>query len=925
MTPTSHIHHEVPIAHTVPGTDGSRAYWVDATTLAWPPELIPAGTHETALRLGLLTSPTGSVSLEAGVLRLGDDGYEIPLRPVGTLDEDIVAAHPQLAGYLALSLLDETGAPRLERGDVEKLLTGQVAVLQRAAAGWVTAFTGVQTWPVIDRLWGTSAAARDGSAPLGVWFDESDGAPAFALWAPTARRVTLLTWDTGDPTGSVPDVNAAPVRTPADHAAGHAPGSWDGRWEVSAEISAAAGVRPGCQYLWEVEVYVPDTGRIETNLVTDPCSRALTRDSHRSVAVDLDQQALTPAAWAETQPPVVAQDSARAIYELHVRDFSAADHTVPAALRGTYAAFGVDSAGTRHLRALAEAGIDTIHLLPVFDFSSVPEDRAHQRVPQIPSGTTPASRRPQAAVAVVADRDAYNWGYDPFHWMAPEGSYAREGHQDGGARTREMRAMIGSLHAMGLQVILDQVYNHTADGGQGEHSVLDRVVPGYYHRLDAAGRGEGFTCCHDIATERAMAERLMIDACVGWVRDYRVDGFRFDLMGYHSTATMAALRQALDEIEDEAVGHRVFLYGEGWEVPEASGGRHLHRAIQGQVGSGPDGGYLGIGTFNDRVRDGLLGERFLPDLRLGQGLATGVAVDPNEHEERPADAAARDLAWRTELVQLSLAGNLRTAGGPGYGHSVAAYGDEPVDSIAYVEAHDDESLFDWLVYKLPVTTPMHQRVRAQLFALAAVTLGQTPCFWSAGTELLRSKSLDRDSYNSGDHFNAIDWTGQDTGWGRGLPPAERNFDRWLIQADLLVREDLRPRPEDVAKAREMAFDLLRLRRSTPLLTLGSAELVRERVSFPLSGKRGVPGVIVMVVDDGGGDLDIDPALDGVAVALNARPETVTVRIEELTGRYLRLSDIQRTGADDVVRATHFDPATGELTVPGRTAAVLVEH
>ena len=921
MTSTAYVHHEAPIAHTVPGTDGSRAYWVDASTLAWPPELVPAGTHESSLSLGLLTSPTGSVGLEEGVLRLGDDGYEVPLRLVGALDEDVVAAHPQLEGYLALSLLDETGAPRLEREDVEKLLTGQVAVVQRAAAGWVTAFTGVQTWPVIDRIWGETAAARDGSAPLGTWFEDPDGAPAFALWAPTARSVTLLTWDTGDPTGSVPDVEASPVRTPASRAAG----TWDGRWEVSAEAASVAGVRPGCQYLWEVTVYVPDTGRVETNLVTDPCARALTRDSRRSVAVDLEQRALKPTVWVENLPPVVAHDSARAIYELHVRDFSAADHTVPAALRGTYAAFSVDSAGTRHLRALAAAGIDTLHLMPVFDFSSVPEDRAEQSVPEIPAGATAASRRPQAAIAAVADRDAYNWGYDPYHWMAPEGSYAREGRQDGGARTREVRTMIGALHGMGLQVILDQVFNHTSDGGQGAHSVLDRVVPGYYHRLDAAGRVEGFTCCHDVATERAMAERLMIDACVGWVRDYRVDGFRFDLMGYYSTATMRALRHALDEVEDDAVGHPVFLYGEGWEVNEASGSRHVRRAVQGQVGSGPDGGFLHIGTFNDRVRDGLLGERFLPDLRVGQGLATGAVVDPNEQEERSADAAARDLAWRTKLVQLSLAGNLRTVGGPGYGHAEAAYGDEPVDSIAYVEAHDDEALYDWLVYKLPSTTTMDQRVRAQILALAAVTLGQTPCFWAAGTELLRSKSLDRDSYNSGDHFNAIDWTGQDTGWGHGLPPAERNFDRWLIQADLLMREDLRPGPEDVAKAREMALDLLRLRRSTPLLTLGSAELVRERVSFPLSGDWSVPGVIVMVVDDGGGDLDIDPALDGVVVALNARPEAVSVRVEELTGRYLMLSDIQRTGVDDVVRGTRFDPATGELTVPGRTAAVLVEH
>ena len=902
------------------GAEGARAYWVDTETLAWPRELVPEGVDESSLHLGLLTSLSGSLRVEDGVVHLGDDGYEVALRPSGALPEAVLAAHPQLVGYLALSLRDETGAPHLDREDVEELLTGQVAVVQRDASGSVTACTGVQTWPVIDRLWGQAASIRNGSAPLGAWFEELDGAPAFALWAPTARTVTLLTWETGDPTGSVPAVDTDPVRTPATRTSA----GWDGRWQVSAAAAATAGIGPGCQYLWEVEVYVPATGRVETNLVTDPCSRALTVDSRRSVAVDLDRRDLKPTSWVENLPPLVTQDSARAIYELHVRDFSAADATVPAPLRGTYAAFTVSSAGTRHLRALAAAGIDTIHLLPVFDYATVPEDRAAQSVPDIPSDASPFSRRPQAAITAVADSDAYNWGYDPYHWMAPEGSYAREGHQDGGARTREMREMIGALHGMGLQVILDQVYNHTAASGQSPHSVLDRVVPGYFHRLDPAGRVEGFTCCNDIATERAMAERLMIDACVGWVRDYRVDGFRFDLMGYHSTATMQAVRQALAEVAEDAVGHAIYLYGEGWDVHEDSGNRYVRRAIQGQVGSGPESGYLRIGTFNDRVRDALLGERFLPDPRVVQGLATGAVLDPNEQEERPEEEAAADLAWRTELVQLSLAGNLRRPNGPGYGNAPAAYGDEPVDSIAYVESHDDQALFDWLAYKLPCDTPMDQRVRAQLLALAVVTLGQTPCFWAAGTELLRSKSLDHDSYNSGDHFNAIDWSGQDNGWGRGLPPAERNFEHWIIQAELLAHSHLRPSPEHIAQARDMALDLLRLRRSTPLLSLGSAALVRERISFPLSGQRAVPGVILMVIDDGGGELDIDPVLDGLVVAFNAQPETVQVCVPELVGRFLHLNSIQAEGHDPVVRSSSFDPVSGILTLPGRTAAVFVE-
>ncbi|WP_172120572.1 pullulanase-type alpha-1,6-glucosidase [Actinomyces faecalis] len=941
---SAHTHHEAPVHHEVPGEGQMRAYWVDESTLAWPADLLPPGVcvedclgpdggrpASPPLSFGLVASSDGGAGLVNGLLQRGERGSEVPLGLIGRLDGRLVSDHPQLEGYLALTTLDEFRAPRFTDDDVAVLLTGQLVVVQRTSAavgGWVTACTGVQTWPVVDRLWGRAASARDGSAPLGATFaDGGQAAPSFALWAPTALAVVLLAWPSQDPTGSQPLVDGDPVRIEA----GRYP---DGRWEVGAASAEAAGVRGGSQYLWEVTVYVPGTGRIETNVVTDPYSRALTVDSRRSVAVDLGLEDLEPSVWRSSPSPVVAVDAARAIYELHLRDFSAADPTVPAGLRGTYEAFSIDSAGTRHLRELAGAGIDTVHLLPVFDFSTVPEDRRRQQAPEVPEGVSPASRRPQAAVAAVADLDAYNWGYDPFHWMAPEGSYATEGHQDGGARTVQVRAMVGNLHSMGLQVVLDQVYNHTAGSGQEPTSVLDRIVPGYYHRLDAAGKVESSTCCNNVATERAMAERLMIDACVSWVRDYHVDGFRFDLMGYHSTSTMKRLRRALAQVGRDAVGHEPYLYGEGWNMGEVADNALFRQAVQGQVGA-EEG--LHVGTFNDRVRDALHGGSLGPDPCVGQGLGTGAASHPTGRGSEAEQAGREELRWRTDLVRLSMAGNLREMellGADGrwrrgedlrYGSAPAAYGDEPVDSIAYVEAHDDETLFDRLVYKLPPDTSMEDRGRLSTLCLAAVTLGQSPCFWAAGTEMLRSKSLDRDSYNSGDYFNAIDWSGQDNGWGRGLPPAGRNFERWIIQAEMLSRPGLRPGPDDVAAAYARALDLLRLRRSTPLLTLGSAELVRERVSFPDCGPEAQAGVIIMVVDDGAGQADIDPTLDGVMVAINATAHEVTQRVEPLVGRFFGLSEIQADGADERVRETSFDPETGVLTVPALTAAVLVEH
>ncbi|QQM67240.1 alpha-1,6-glucosidase domain-containing protein [Actinomyces weissii] len=907
----------------------ARAIWLEPDLLAWPRQHLPAHLAQATgaqlaqapdLAFSLLTSPDGGLCLSAGVAVLDYQEAEVPLRVTGDLPPAQLSRHPHLQDYLALSLTDTDGTPRFEVDDVRSLLTGQLAVALRShrplPAGGQTMLTGVQIWALLDHFYGAAADRRE---PLGVTWHQ--GRPAFHLWAPTARAVTLLTWDTGDPTGSALLVPGESARTPAtlgEH----------GIWSV-----AAGAAEAGCQYLWELELHVPATGRTGVNQVTDPYARALTTDSRRCVAVDLDAASgpLVPEVWAATPAPAVNNDSARVIYELHLRDFSAADRTVPAELRGTYRAFSVDSAGTRHLRDLVEAGVDTVHLLPVFDFTTVPEDRSEQLVARVPEHSSPATHRPQGEIGRIRHRDAYNWGYDPWHWMAPEGSYATAGNQDGGARVAELREAVGALHALGLQVVLDQVYNHTAACGQNPYSVLDRIVPGYYHRLDADGAVCNSAAGANVATENALAERLMIDAAVAWVRDYRVDGLRLDLMGYHSVETMRRLRQALAEVE-HLVGHEVLVYGEGWNMGEVADNARFTQATQGQLPG------LRIATFNDRLRDavhgGFIGDR---DPRTHQGFGSGELTDPNGHDERPDAVVRRDLAWRTDLLQAGLAGNLadyqltdaagrqRRAADLGYGGGPAAYGTEPYESLAYVSSHDDHTLFDLLAYKLPVDTPMSERVRMSTLSLACATLSQSPVLWAAGCELLRSKSLDRDSYDSGDWFNAIDWSGQDNGWGRGLPGAWRNFDRWLTQAELLIVEGLRPAPADIAAARAGALELLRLRRSTPLFSLGSAALVQERVSFPCAGPEARPGVVAMVIDDGAGEGDVDPALDGVLVVFNATPQTVEQRVTALVGRRFTLSPIQAEGADARVRRSSFDPETGTFCVPARTVAVMLER
>ena len=947
----------------VAGSEEQRAYWVTPTLLAWPLSLLPMGMDRagvvtdagdpvpgSGLALRLITAPDGGAAAVHGRI-LGAEGMPAPtvtpLRVVGNLPGDVLAARPHLEGYIALSATDATGAPLLDEDAVAAALTGQVAIAQYVGAPDPTevadvggarldAFTGVQTAILLDHLY-AEAATR---AELGVTF--RDGRPSFALWAPTAQAVTLLTWETGDPLGSVPEVSGPPTRTAAVR-------TDDGRWVVDNRPGQpddaganesdlgwpGSPITAGCQYLWEVRVYVPSTLRVETNIVTDPYSTALTTDSTRSVAVDLAEARLAPEQWAQAPAPTVRNDSARSIYELHLRDFSAADETVPPELRGTYRAFTVaGSAGVRHLAELAQAGMTTIHLLPTFDIATIPEHRGSQRSPRIPSEAHPASTDQQAAVEEVADDDAYNWGYDPLHWGAPEGSYATEGHQDGGARIIEFREMVGALHALGLQVVLDQVYNHTAACGQDPLSVLDRVVPGYYHRLDAVGRVTSSTCCANTATENALCERLMVDSVVRWARWYRVDGFRFDLMGHHPRAVMERVRAALDELtmaDDGVDGRSIYLYGEGWNFGEVAGNALFVQATQGQL----DG--TGIGAFNDRLRDAVHGGgAFDPDHRVFQGFGTGLLTQPSGLDHRSWNEQSADLAHRTDLVRLGLVGNLKdyvmtiSDGTVRRGIDLihngapAAFASQPQENVNYVDAHDNETLYDLLAYKLPQGMPVAERVRMNTVCLATVTLAQSPSFWSAGTELLRSKSLDRDSYNSGDWFNAIDFTGQSNGFGRGLPPASRNEGSWAIQGPLLQDAWLRPSPEEIAAARSQALDLLRLRASTPLFSLGSTRLIQDKLTFPGAGFGAPAGVVVMLIDDTRGGQDVDPELDAVLVVINASGQTLTQPLPELTGRDFRLSPIQAEGADEVVRRTGFDRASGTISVPARTVAVLVQ-
>ena len=912
--------HKVAIASAdapVAGNGEQRAYWVSANTLAWPTSLLPEGVTRAqvldgsaALSYELVTAPEGGAGLSDGAVT---GATTTALSVAGDLPAEVTTAHPNLNGYIALN------AP-IDEAVAREALTGQIAVAQKSGES-INAFTGVQIAPVLDSLYAEAAT----QASYGVNWNEA-GNPTFALWAPTAKSVALVSWNTSTPSGSDADIPGDGLRTEAVRGD-------DGRWSVD---NAAGEIHEGAQYLWEVSVYVPETGKVEKNLVTDPYSVSLTVDSTRSVAVNMNNPSTVPAVWTNSKAPVIQDDAQRSIYELHVRDFSAADTSVPEYMRGTYMAFTqFESNGMRHLDELARAGMNTVHLLPTFDIATIPEKRADQKTPAIPEDAGPASEEQQAAVSAVADQDAYNWGYDPLHWMAPEGSYATSSHQNGGARVREFRSMVGGLHSIGMQVVLDQVYNHTPAAGQSASSILDRVVPGYYQRLNASGGVETSTCCSNVATENAMSEHLMIDSMIHWAKYYHVDGFRFDLMGHHPAAEMKRAKEALKSLtleKDGVDGSRLYIYGEGWNFGEVANNALFTQATQGQL----DG--TGIGAFNDRLRDAVHGGGpFDEDHRVFQGFGSGAFSDFNGLDTRSEAERRADYLHRVDLVKLGLAGNLKdytltTYDGKtvlgaqlDYNGQGAGFASQPAENVNYVDAHDNETLFDLVTYKMPADAPMDHRVRMSLISQASVALSQSPSFWASGTEMLRSKSLDRDSFNSGDYYNAIDWTMHDNGFGHGLPVKSKNGAAWDHMRPLLENPDLKPSPEQIDTSSEIAMDFLRVRSSSRLFTLGSADLIRSKVSFPNSGEGAVDGTIVMLINDEAGvGSDVDAALDGALVVFNATDKTVTTAVDGLAGRVFKLHDAQANGSDAVVKDSSFDAKTGSVTVPARTVAVFTQ-
>lgn len=902
--------------------EGAKAHWLTRDTLAWSFNDTPATRFE------LQVSATAQIKVD-GTEVTGGKVIDLTLDPAG-LSMPLKTAWPHLANLKALKLTATSSAA------VKELLKGQLVVVARDDTGKALAATAVQIAGAIDDLYHYEG-------PLGTTFNGR--APTIRVWAPTAQEVKLLRFGT--------DLAPLPEVTMTRSA--------DGVWTAVGDDTWYATF-----YKYRVRVFHPVSNRVETLESTDPYSVSVSADGRHTQIIDLDAAALKPAGWDTLTKPTIGAPEDIVIYELHVRDFSASDPSVPAEHRGKFLAFtenGEDGAnlstGMAHLKALAQAGLNTIQFLPSFDYATVPErpedrvelsdgfDRLCAKNALVPAstcamyGTMPiatvlAAQDPltggaQAIGGYLRSVDAFNWGYDPQHYSVPEGSYATSA--DGAARILELRQAIKALAQVGLRISLDVVYNHTNSSGLGDKAMLDKLVPGYYHRLNVdTGFVEQSTCCANTASEHFMMERLMVDSLVLWAKAYKIDAFRFDLMGHHMKRNMLKVRDTLGSLtvaNDGVDGAQIYLYGEGWNFGEVANNSRGENATQLNLAD------TGIGTFSDRLRDAVRGGSPFDsgnDLLLNQGFASGLYYDPNRMNSG-AMAEKTKLLLLSDHIKFGLAGNLKrfklvartgnvtTGALVGYNGQPTGYTTDPQEQIVYVSKHDNQTLFDVNAYKVKAGLSSADRVRIHGLGQALTLLAQGVPFIHAGDDLLRSKSMERDSYDSGDWWNRIDWSGESNNWNVGLPREDKDGPNWNIIKTICEDTTVKPSAADIQAASDRFRELLSIRALSPLFRLRTEAQVMTRVDFHNGGPNQIPGLIAMSITDGTcAGTDLDPNVEALMVIFNANDEAQTLAVTGASG--FELHPLQVTSTDPVVRTASF---TGEtFSVPARTTAVFVK-
>jgi pullulanase len=530
--------------------------------------------------------------------------------------------------------------------------------------------------------WWTELPTYEG-ADLGLTYT-----PQYAdikIWSPVAQEVTLRFYKTGTPTTDNADLIETVKMTKGDK----------GIWSHHAE-----GNRVGQFYT--VQVTTTDGKKMAE--AVDIYAKAVGTNGLRAAVLDI--KTTNPKGWEGEKSPVFKHATDAILYELHVRDASIAANSgiknkgkfIGLAEKKTnYTEGGVKiTTGLDHIK---ELGVTHVHLLPSYDFFTVDESKVGD----------PTYKK-------------YNWGYDPLNYNVPEGSYSTN-PADPSVRILEFKTMVQAMHKAGLRVVMDVVYNHTMFG---ETSYFHQIVPNYYHRQTTDGKwSNGSGCGNETASDRPMMRKFMVESLENWVKEYHIDGFRFDLMGLHDIETMNLISQKLHNIKPD-----ILLYGEGWTAGDSPLAPEK-RSVK-QLASKLDR----IAAFSDDMRDGLKGWVFeandkgfvsgRPDME--ETVKLGI-VAATKHPQVAYDKAR----WTKE-----------------------AWAAEPYHCVNYAECHDNHTLWDRFTNSNPKNTE-GDRIRMDKLAIATVLTSQGIPFIHAGMEFLRTKNGEENSFEKPDEINQIDW------------------------------------------------------------------------------------------------------------------------------------------------------------------------
>ena len=513
---------------------------------------------------------------------------------------------------------------------------------------------------------------------------------SFVLWSPTATSVKLALFDAGN------GVDAKEIKEMTK--------GENGIWTLDVN-----GDLNGSYY-----TYLVTNNGVEKE-VTDPYAKAVGVNGNRAMVIDLDST--NPEGWENDVKPEFVDATDAIIYELHIRDFtidssSGASMEVQGKYNGVWESgttlFGNGDikTGVDHLK---ELGITHLHLLPTFDHRSIDETKL--------------------------DKAQYNWGYDPQNYNTPEGSYSSDPYS-AEVRVEEFKKMVMELHKAGIRVVMDVVYNHT---GATADSHLNLAVPDYYYRQNEdGGFSNGSGCGNELASERSMVRKMMVDSVKYWAEEYHIDGFRFDLMALHDITTMKEIRNTLNEVDDS-----ILIYGEGW----TGGGTPLPSEEQALKVNTIKYGDLQIAAFSDDMRDGIKGHVFEDTT---PGFINGFS-------------ALEDVI-KFGIVASTKNDQVEYTGGPNQysGYGTTAWANQPYQTINYASAHDNLTLWDKLQTTNPDATEEELLAMNKMSAALVLTSQGIP-FFQAGEEIARTKvnedgSFNHNSYNASDRVNKIDWT-----------------------------------------------------------------------------------------------------------------------------------------------------------------------